>query len=356
MFSRLILPLTYDCNLNCEYCYVVKTKGGESPPFLNGFKAIDFLMRNNRHNRKAEIIFVGGEPLLGWTRMKKVISYAPQAAKKMDVHIQTLGFPTNGLLLRQDILDFCKKEGIKIAVSLDGAQNKRKTANGRNSFTLLLKKLPLFYKYRDIIRIRMTIWPDYADQLIDNYKFFLKAGFTKIDIQPVIGVRWPSAKRDIYLKNLTDCFESARVQPKNRSQAIEMKHLNDFFGDCIQEKGCPKIKEEFLADLDGFIYPCEFFLSLPLQERRKYAIGHVDKGVSLGLAEGYKKQRICGFGKVLPAVKKKCGSCVASRACYKICLGFNVGRKKFDRVIADENWQLFREIEKIYTNYKDLAK
>lgn len=352
MFSRLILPLTRYCNLNCEYCYVDK-RGNKSLPFLVGAKAVNFLMQNNK-NKEVDLIFTGGEPLLEWEKMKKLIFYAEYAAKRVGALIRTLGFPTNGLLLNEDILSFCQKKNVKIAVSIDGVRNKRKTTEGFNSYFIIEKKFPLLLKYKDMVRIRLTIWPAYANKLVWNFKKFLKLGFVKFDIQPVFGVRWSKRNRLAYLNNLIKSFKVIRDENKKNNKKLDLKHLHDFLACQNQKKCCPKAGEELLVDIDGNIYPCEFFLSMPLSNRKKYVIGHVDKGIDLKLAKDYKKQRICQNSQILPALKNKCRTCLVSTACFKICSGFNLEEKKFDYQITQENWQLFRAIEKIFLKYSSL--
>jgi len=346
MFSRLVLPITYDCNLNCEYCYVDK-KGSRALPFLIGARAIDFLMRNNP-GKGVDLIFTGGEPLLEWEKTKKLILYVEDAAKKENIRLETLGLATNGLLLNKKILSFCRKKNIEVAVSADGSINKRKTSQGANSFFILEKKFPLLLEYADIIRLKMTIHPDYTDKLFDNFENFVKKGFAKIDIQPVRGVKWPTKNRQGFLKGLSKCFDLL-AEAKINGKKIDMKHWRDFTRENNQEKYCPKVRAEFLVDVDGLIYPCSFFSSVPLPERRKYAIGHVNQGVNQDLAKSYKNYKVCQYNTVLPVIKKKCSSCSLSPACFKICLGFDLQKRQFNPALAEESWQLLRGIEKAYS-------
>jgi len=343
---RLILPLTYRCNLNCEYCYVDK-RGNESLPLLVGAKAVNFLMQNNK-DKEVDLIFTGGEPLLEWEKMKKLIYCAEYAAKRSGALIRTLGFPTNGLLLNENILSFCRQKNIKLAVSFDGGENKRRTPKGLNSFFIVRKKFPLLLKYKDIVRIRLTVWPSYAKDLLLNFKKLLKIGFIRFDIQPVIGTKWSEKNRIAYLNNLIQSFEII----KRNKTAIDLKHLEDFLN--RGEKKCPKASNEFLVDIDGSIYPCEFFLSIPTEERKKYIIGYVSKGVNSELIENYKNLRICHNNKNFPVIKDKCESCSVSQVCFKICLGFNIKERKFDLEIAQENWELMRGIERVFNEFANL--
>lgn len=356
MFSRLMLPVTYKCNLNCEYCYVDK-KINKSMNLRIALLAVDFLIKNNKNKKDpVDIIFIGGEPLLEWKKILKIIFYAKKLASKAKVCIGTIGFPTNGLLLNKIILDFCRKENISVAVSMDGLNNKRKTLNNKNSYYLIEKKLSLLLEYKDIIRIRSTVHPDYVEESAKIFKKFLEMGFVKIDMQPVIGIMWTPEQKKVYLNNLMESFREAERANSESKSHVDMKHLRDFMGTCCEEKGCPKIKEEFLADIDGNIYPCEFYLSIPFEQRKKYMIGDVKKGAKMKLAESCMNHKICDSGDNLPVLKTKCPSCKKSQSCYKICFGYDLQKKKFNPEIAVNNWLFFREIEKVFEKYKHLSK
>jgi uncharacterized protein len=323
----------------------------------DGFQAIDFLIKNNQGNRgPLEIIFVGGEPLLEWEKIKKFVVYAKTLAERLKVPLGTTGFPTNGLLLNEKILDFCRKEQMKVAVSADGLANKRNTVSGENSYLELVRKIPLLLRYKDVVRMRLTVHPDYVDQSAEVFEYFLKKGFLKVDIQPVIGVDWPTEKRKQYLKRLDESFRATRKANDRGERKIDIEHLQGYAREEEAGAHCPKGAEEFLVDVDGTVYPCEFFLSVPLEERKKYSLGHVSREVDFALAEKFEQYRLCGDeGAVgVPNLKKKCSACRFSKACFKFCLGYNVAERKFDPKVAQSNWRLSRDIEKVCLKYGDL--
>jgi len=342
------LPLTYDCNLNCEYCYAAK-RGSGALPFLIGARAIDFLIGNNL-KKGVELIFTGGEPLLEWAKIKKLILYAETTAKEKNTRLETLGLATNGLLLNKKILSFCRKKNVEVAVSADGPANKRKTGKGSNSFFILEKKFSLLLEYVDIVRLKITVHPDYTTQFFEIFENFVKKGFVRIDIQPVRGVRWSAKNRRSFLKGLSECF-NLLAEAKINGRKIDMKHWRDFVRENSQEKCCPKVRAEFMVDVDGLIYPCSFFSSISFPERRKYAIGRVDSGADPDLTRNYQNFKICENSAAWPVIKKKCSSCSLSPACFKICLGFDIQKRRFNRAIAQEGWQLFRGIERVYSKF-----
>jgi len=352
MFSKLVLPLTYRCNLNCQYCYVYK-KDSASLSFSVGIKAINFFTNHNK-NKKISLIFTGGEPLLEWKKMKKLILYAMFIAERKNVQFDIIGFSTNGLLLNEKILNFCRRKKVIVFVSCDGLFNKRKTTKGLNSFFCLKKKFPLFIKYPDILRIKMTIVPQYAKKMYSSFIFLLKKGFNNIDIQPAIGVSWEKKYQKDYLNNLKNCFKEIKKRTNKQNKKFLIKHLQDFVVS-DRQLYCAKANQSSMIDIDGNIYPCDFFLAIPIEERKKYLIGDIKKGFNLSLVKKYKNHKICQKNQFFPLLKKPCSFCSVSRSCFKVCLGFDLEKRKFNQKIAQECWQLFRKIEKIYSQYKYLV-
>lgn len=348
MFSRLMLPVTYGCNLNCDYCYVDK-KSNNSINLKTAIEAVDFLIKNNKENKiPISIIFVGGEPLLQWKKMLKIILYAKHAAVKRKIKIREIGFPTNGLLLKKNILDFCRKENIRINVSIDGLVNKRKTLQNENSFLLIKKKISLLLEYKDIVRIKITVHPDLAENFENIFQKFAELGFTKIDVQPAMGISWSVKQKKAYLNGLEKTLNFARNSKNN----IDIKNLRNFFDKKNKEKYCPKIKEEFMVDLDGKIYPCDFFMGINEKIRGKYSLGDIYSGVDIKRAKRCQKNKICDKSEDAFALKNKCSKCKISPACFKVCLGINIKTKKFDPLLAKNGWPFARDMEKVFEKYK----
>lgn len=349
------MPLTYRCNLNCEYCYVDK-RLKRSMDLDTALSAVDFLMKRGKASGKSvDVIFVGGEPLLEWRMIVLIVHYAKRLAAGMGVSLGTIGFPTNGLLLNRKILEYCRKEGISVAVSIDGMDNKRMTVAGENSFPRVERKIPLLLEYRDVVRIRSTVHPDHVGSSAETFKQFLGLGFIKVDMQPVIGVLWKSEQMAEYLKNLEASFVEVQKNNSKSGSMVDIKHLRDFNGARQDELGCPKIKEEFLVDIDGNIYPCEFFLSMPHEQRASYAIGDIEHGVREKDSENCMSHKICDSGDGIPVLKPGCASCSQSPACSKICLGYDRIGKRFDTALAQNNWLLFRGMENVFDRYKHLS-
>lgn len=110
--GRVCVPVGLACNLNCKYCY--RQCGKTRVPRLNN------LMKRYLQQLTPDVSRVvslsGGEPLLYLDRVKEIFDYTPPSIYKKVM--------TNGLLLTQEIVDWCNKEHIEVHVSHDGALTK----------------------------------------------------------------------------------------------------------------------------------------------------------------------------------------------------------------------------------------
>ena len=120
--GNLILQVTQNCNLRCEYCIYsgnYKTRGHSNTrkTFYTAKKAIDFLIQQSKERHKIFIGFYGGEPLLEFELIKKCVKYADEMADgKEVVYVMT----TNATLLSEKVIDYMIEHQFKLTISVDG--------------------------------------------------------------------------------------------------------------------------------------------------------------------------------------------------------------------------------------------
>lgn len=122
---EIILKVTRDCNLNCQYCYLGNKKqyAGERMSFTVFKKLVDqiYLDKHIRNKKKLfggqlQIVFHGGEPtLLGITKLEKFIKYA-----KAKLPYVKFGMQTNMILIDRQWIKFFRKYDISPGISIDG--------------------------------------------------------------------------------------------------------------------------------------------------------------------------------------------------------------------------------------------
>lgn len=151
--TSFLFKVASRCNLDCDYCYVyhgADTSWRKKPKFMSR-EVIDLaLMRIFQHAQKhalanVNIILHGGEPLLlGYESIEYIFKNAIQRSE--NICSVGLGIQTNGVLLKQEIIELCENYGSTIGISIDGnekANKHRVYKNGNSSYKDVDKAIEL---------------------------------------------------------------------------------------------------------------------------------------------------------------------------------------------------------------------
>ena len=110
--KALCLHIAHDCNLACKYCFAEEGEYHGRRALMSfevGRKALDFLIANSGNRHNLEVDFFGGEPLMNWQVVKDLVTYGREQEK---IHDKKFRFTltTNGVLLNDEVMEFCNKE------------------------------------------------------------------------------------------------------------------------------------------------------------------------------------------------------------------------------------------------------
>ena len=120
--KALCLHIAHDCNLACRYCFAEEGEYHGRRALMSyevGKKALDFLIANSGSRKNLEVDFFGGEPLMNWQVVKDLVKYGREQEK---LHNKKFRFTltTNGVLLNDEVMEFCNKEMGNVVLSVDG--------------------------------------------------------------------------------------------------------------------------------------------------------------------------------------------------------------------------------------------
>ena len=153
--KAICLHVAHDCNLACKYCFAGKgeydgPKGLMS--FETGKRALDFLIEQSGTRKNLEVDFFGGEPLLNWDVCKRLVEYGRSREKECNKNFR-FTLTTNGLLIDDEVIDFCNREMGNVVLSLDGRKEThdrlRTSCNGKGSYDLIVDKFKEFASSRN---------------------------------------------------------------------------------------------------------------------------------------------------------------------------------------------------------------
>jgi uncharacterized protein len=189
----LSLAIAQKCNLGCTYCYAQEGSFGSAPKNMTlemALASVDLLISETRPDERINLAFLGGEPLVNRTVLRRATEYASSRAAERD---QAIGFSitTNGTLVEPDDAEFFDRYGFAVTVSLDGPADVhdrlRPFKGGRGSFERIIARIrPLLARRgRMQTTARVTVTPDNLD-LRRTLDELLDLGFHSAGFSPML--------------------------------------------------------------------------------------------------------------------------------------------------------------------------
>ena len=290
VLKAICLHVAHACNMDCGYCFAGKGEYHGERAIMSletGKKALDFLVENSKDRKNLEVDFFGGEPLLNWDVCKELVKYGRELEKTHNKNFR-FTLTTNGLLVNDDVIDFCNKEMSNVVLSLDGMKkthdNMRKTPSGEGTYDLIIDKFKEFADRRGqkdyYVRGTYTGYnKDFADDLIE----IANLGFKELSMEPVVcKPEEPYALKDEDLPQLKENYEKLALEMLKRykeGNGFNFYHytIDLTGGPCIAKRisGCG-VGTEYVAITPGEkIYPCHQFVG-----DDDFLMGTLDTGIT----------------------------------------------------------------------------
>ena len=323
--NDLTLQVTRDRNFKCRYCSFAQEHTGTRAheriemPWEVAKKSIDYLYNHSKNADQLIIAFYGGEPLLNYRLIERVVEYSEDLfkSKRINYHMTT-----NGSILNESIVDFLIKYNFNLLISFDGSrliQNKHRIFynTGGGSFDTVyvnVNKLKTFSEYFDsFVKFAPVIFSD--ESRFDVLSFFNSIGIDESKIEytyaNMTGVDYIQSDNPMinnkcnnpellfdtndkgtreFLSKMIKCYANKDIIPSTW-------HHN---GPCI-----PSVSKLFV-NVFGEFYPCEKISETPFAK-----IGCLESGVDL--------EKVKSFMNIGKLTENECRTCWAIRFC-NICI------------------------------------
>ncbi|MGN0413185.1 MAG: thioether cross-link-forming SCIFF peptide maturase [Lachnospiraceae bacterium] len=320
--KALCLHIAHDCNLACQYCFAEEGEYHGRRALMSfevGKKALDFLVANSGNRINLEVDFFGGEPLMNWQVVKDLVAYGRSLEEP---HHKKFRFTltTNGVLLNDEILEFCNKEMANVVLSIDGRKEvhdrMRPFRGGQGSYDLIVPKFQKVAESRN--QMNYYVRGTFTHHNLDFSKDVLHLadlGFKQISVEPVV-----AKPEDDYAIQEEDLPVLMEEYDKLAKEIIryrkEGKGFNFFHfmidlegGPCVAKRlsGCGSGTEYLAVTPWGDLYPCHQFVG-----NEEFLMGNVEEGiVRTDIRDCFKECNVYA--------KDKCKKCFAKFYCSGGC-------------------------------------
>lgn len=321
VIKAMCLHVAHDCNMTCKYCF------GDTGAFdgvrsmlqlETGKKAIDFLLKHSGSRRNLEIDFFGGEPLMNFDTVRKLVAYGREAEKTLGKNIR-FTITTNGLLLDDEKADYINENMDNVILSIDGRpevnDKMRRTVNGKGTYDIITKNYHRFVeKRKGTYYVRGTFTRENLD-FSEDVKHLADQGFRNVSVEPVVtdqsfSYALQNEDKEAILREydrLTDLY----LEYAEEGRKFEFFHFNVDLnqGPCIVKRvsGCGAGTEYVAVSPEGDIYPCHQFVGNP-----DFRLGNLND-------EEFINKRYDEFNRAHIYNKEKCRNCWAKFYCSGGC-------------------------------------
>jgi uncharacterized protein len=290
VIKAMCLHLAHDCNLRCRYCFAGQGPFGGDRSLMShrvGKGALDFLIKHSGPRRNVEVDFFGGEPLLNFEVLKKLVDYGKTAAAEAGKNIK-FTVTTNGINLNETIAEYLVENGLSVVLSLDGRPSvhdkMRPFPGGKGSYNIAAPNIVNFiqkHNYHNYY-VRGT-FTRYNKDFAADVLHMAELGLKHLSVEPVVGGAGEDySLRESDIQEVNGEYEELTRQllaRRREGREVDFFHFNIDLegGPCLKKRisNCGAGNEYIAVTPDGDIYPCHQFVG-----QEGFKLGDVFNGIS----------------------------------------------------------------------------
>ncbi len=369
---QIALQVTQQCNFRCAYCVyspddfeLQRNHSSKRMSLKTALAAVDFFAAHCGNQEQPAIAFYGGEPLLEFSLIKKVVEYAE---KKLYGKKLTFAITTNASLLTPEIARFFSKHNFATTISLDGTpethnRSRRFARNGQGSFNTILENLkaareqcPEFiFSFNIVIDSRFPC--ESLHKLFNQEEMFRDVHIMTSLIDDQYSVEKTIPGEIFEQQNGRYIFQSylmfQGICDKDSVSRISYDSLVSRFRR-IQERMKPAVslpevlapggpciagERRLFVSVDGNLYPCE-------------RVSETSEAMKIGnLRDGFDFKKVDNVLNIAQTTAEQCKKCWAFRHCTLCCShSDNCGELSSDLRLSQCNG-VREEVEETFKDY-----
>ena len=335
MLKSAIIYTTYKCNLNCDYCFILKTNEVMSQETL--VKIFDWFKKNvDTSADNPHVSLLGGEIFLYPDLIYKLADLM-QNSRDKNKKFSLKAIPTNGTLLDRTIIQTLSKKGVEVAFSLDGysySSNKCRFKD-KNIYLNVLGNIECYRQLIGLPQIKMTTHPQRAKFMYKDICSFLERGFTNIQLSPAFGARWHDTQTKEFFDNFYKVIKLHKAL-KQQKKSLCIDPIDEYIEKVSKNKwdisNCG-LGQEIVFTPSGDAYACTLVVNLNNEQIKKdFYLGNIHKNnIDLKKMFKLKNYRMC------KDLQINCRYCFPDLTCRKLCatLDFKAGARFENKYIGN---------------------
>lgn len=344
--ESLSLLITRQCNFKCAYCIHFEAENSltekpqnKSMSFEIAKKAIDIFFHKLKVQGQsiADIELLGGEPLINWGIIERILSYVYERyAKNYEV---TFGMVTNLTLLDCEKIEYLKKYNVQLFSSIDGGKEYhdkfRRYKNNDGTFSDVMDKIALAQDFDyPIPGFSFTMTEENMGGLSMSFIEYVKNTFGIQSIHGDYSFLQPRpSNAEKISEALMDIFRATFEKQIRMNGTFSSSFVNMMNGHYHEHVTafCEKLKGMNLSvDPDGKLFLCTYF---PME------VGRLES-----LQEYYvNRENLSSIYNFVCNIRKECFGCVLEGLCQGGCPcgGYIKGNRDY---INTDMCELYRDI------------
>ena len=280
-YKNVRLCVTNGCPNDCSFCYRKPLDKSIDPLHMSeqvAFDAIKFIYSEIPKENQFTLIPWGGEPLLRFDLIKKIIAKFPQ----MPLHSNT-----SGSIMTEDMYNFLMTEGRNyfLVWSMGNAYEKYGGVRQKVESQPWMAKL---VRDRNLI-INFTV-TNYKT-LVEDFDYLYEQGFDRVAVQQLLGYDFKDKELEVFMDNLLTIIEKGRKNNRGINTISQINPLQDDSKNMVEKSSlwakefgpiwlvkrdnfCNSGLEKLFIDTAGNIWQCDGWYIA-----RKNKLGSIYEGI-----------------------------------------------------------------------------
>lgn len=246
-------------------------------------RGVELLLKTK--GKKKLLKIYGGEPLLNFPLIKKIVPHAEKLALKYGKEL-TVTICSNMVLFNAENLKFIKKHEVSLALSSDGKPEShnlnRRFKTGKESAGIIESKLELLLEKvsKEKLAINLTVPNELVSELFENFKYLTALGANTFNVEPIMSDAWKKQEIVVFRRQFQKILDWV-IASAEKGNFIFITQINRElrYGEITEMmQGSCILKRNLILSTIGELH-LNVFAAYSEEDRAEKCVGNVNTGI-----------------------------------------------------------------------------